>query len=152
MHLHYMFGITLHNDDKRKLSLQNTKEIKTLDIVFYMNNSLINQNKVIITRCREKYVLTLVYRQTKSAMDFINKESHQNVNILDQICDSTVPSDIDLIIEQGLEEISTQVSASVQNSQSYMCAQSYIHGNEDTYTGNVGSPNSTSASNKHQEK
>ena len=53
--------------------------------------------------------------QTKSAMDSINKESHRNVNALDQICDSTIPSEIDLITEQGLEEISTQVSASVQN-------------------------------------
>jgi len=85
-------------------------------------------------------------------MDLINKESHQNINAVDQICDSTVPSEIDLIIEQGLEEISTQISASVHNSQSAICAKSYIYDNEDTYTGNAGSPNSTIASNKYQEK
>jgi len=117
-----------------------------------MNNSLISQNQVIITSCRENHVLTRVYLQTKSAMDFMNTESHQNINALDQICDSTIPSEIDLIIEQGLEEISTQVSASVQNSQSGICSESYIHDNDDTYTGNAGSSNSTSASNKHQGK
>ena len=47
-------------------------------------------------------------------MDLINNES----NALDKTCDSAVPSEINLIIEQGLEEISTQVSASVHNSQS----------------------------------
>jgi len=65
-------------------------------------------------------------------MDLINKESHQCVNALDQMCDSTVPSEIDLITEQGLEKISTQGSASVQNSQLAICAQSYIHDNDDT--------------------
>jgi len=59
-------------------------------------------------------------------MDLINKESHQNMSASDLICDSTVPSEIDLIIEQGLEEISTQVSESVHNSQYVISAQSYI--------------------------
>jgi len=32
MHSHYMFGITLHNDNKRKHDHQAPKKIKTLDI------------------------------------------------------------------------------------------------------------------------
>ena len=55
-----------------------------------------------------------MFLQTKSAMDLINNES----NAFDKTCDSAIPSEINLIIEQGLEEISTQVSASVHNSQS----------------------------------
>ena len=63
----------------------------------------------------------LLCLQTKSAMDLINKESHQNVIDLDQEYDSTIPSEIDLIIEKGLEEISTQVSVPVHNSQFSIC-------------------------------
>ena len=98
------------------------------------------------------YVLTCFELQTKSAMDLINKESHQTLDNLDHISDSRVPSEIDLIIEQGLEEISTQVSTSIQNSQSVICSKIYLHDTENTHTGNAGSSNSTSASNKHQEK
>jgi hypothetical protein len=43
-------------------------------------------------------------------------DTHQNVNVLDHVACLTEKAEIDMIIEQGLEEISTQVSLPISNS------------------------------------
>jgi hypothetical protein len=92
----------------------------------------------------------MVYVQTKSAMELINKDTHHDVDALKHIGCSEEQSQINLIIEQGLEEISTQVSLLIHIFFDFVLKS--ILKNDGKYTGNAGPPNSVSSSDQHQKK
>jgi len=96
----YVFG----QDANRKMSKQ-----KYLYLVYITNECIFQESRFEIDEYFE--ILTLWIKQTKTAMDLIHGDVNGNRSILNNLGDDTNASEIDLIIQHGLLEISTQVSS-----------------------------------------
>ena len=87
-------------------------------------------------------------KQTKTAMDLINSEMNGNRSILNNLGGDTNASEIDLIIQQGLSEISTQVSSFFYRT--LLCFCICRRRNDNFFTGNYGSSDSIITVNEYQ--